>query len=197
LIKTAINQASDWLIGKVIDWFIDWYSEKVIAFLSSTFVSTTINLPGSVFNPRIAGLQDSADCKQCLFAMPNQYLQINCVLGFNTMNTTVEIQFGNQLRYGTKKKDLKQYDTSAITTKEEYHMTAITCVVSDRTINVTETTSSSLYIISSFNFQMYLFNMIQFIFEMIKNNMILHEYIFHGFIVDRVKSLTHIIVDCI
>ena len=168
MIKTAIFQASDWLIDNVIDWFIEWYSEKVNVFLSSTFVSTNINLSGSVFNPRIAGLQDSADCKQCLFAMPNQYLQINCVVGFNTMNTTVEIQFGNQLRYGTKKKELKQYDTSAITTKEEYHMTVITCVVSDRTINVTETTTSSLYIISSFNLQMYLFNMIQFILEMIK-----------------------------
>jgi len=176
LIDWLINWLIDWLIDKVIDWLIHWlifWKSKCIFV-----ISTTINLSGSVFNPRIAGLQDSADCKQCLFAMPNQYLQINCVLGFNTMNTTVEIQFGNQLRYGTKKKDLKQYDTSAITTKEEYHMTVITCVVSDRTINVTETTSSSLYIIGSFNLQMYLFNMIQFIFKMIKYNVILFVYIY-------------------
>jgi len=125
-------------------------------FWSSTFEFTKINLSGSVFNPRIAGLQDSADCKQCLFAMPNQYLRINCVLGFSTMNTTVEIHFGNHIRYGTEKKDLRHYETSAITTKEENHLVAITCVVSDRISNVTETTTSRLYITSTFNLHMHL-----------------------------------------
>ena len=146
-------------------------------FWSSTFVSTTINLPGSVFNPRIAGLQDSADCTQCLFALPNQYLRINCVLGFGTMNTTVEIQFGNHIRYGTDKKDLRHYETSAIPTREDNHLVGITCVVSDRISNVTETTTSRLYITSTFNLHMYLLNMIQFILKIVHHNVILHHCI--------------------
>jgi len=84
--------------------------------------------------------------------MPNQLLKINCALEFDTMNTKVEVQFGTHIRYGADKKDQKDlnYEISAITTTEDNHMTEITCVVSDKTLNVTETTTSRLYIISKF-----------------------------------------------
>ena len=85
--------------------------------------------------------------------MPNQLLKINCALEFDTMNTRVAIQLGTHIRYGADKKDQKDlnYEISAITTREDNHMTDITCVVSDKTLNVTETITSRLYIISTFN----------------------------------------------